>query len=102
MQPWPKESLESDIACGLLRLALYYIGPPHVSPPLAPEQPSCYTAAMRGLYLIFALLSLRATAQNPEYSAEARLAGLEGTVQIMATIAKDGTPGNPYVTQPLG
>ena len=57
---------------------------------------------MRGLYLIFALLSVRAAAQNPEYSAEARLAGLEGTVQIIGTIAEDGTPSDLHVTQPLG
>ncbi len=57
---------------------------------------------MRGLCLIFALLSVRAAAQTPEYSAEARLAGLEGTVQIMGTIAEDGTPSDLHVTQPLG
>lgn len=81
----------------LPRLALYYI-----FAPLAPGQASCYTAAMRGLYFSFALLSLRAAAQSPEYSAEARLAGLEGTVQIMGTIAEDGTPGDLHVMQPLG
>ena len=70
--------------------------------PLAPRQPSCYTAAMRGLCLLFALLSVRAAAQNPEYSAEARLAGLEGTVQVMGTIAEDGTPSDLHVTQALG
>lgn len=57
---------------------------------------------MRGLYLLFALFSVRAAAQNPEYSDEARLAGLEGTVQITATIAADGTASNLYVTKPLG
>ncbi len=57
---------------------------------------------MRGLYLMFALICVRAAAQNPEYSDEARLAGLEGTVQVMATIAADGTPSNLYVTKPLG
>jgi len=41
---------------------------------------------MRGLCFMFALLSLRAAAQTPietiepDYSDEARLAGLEGTV----------------------
>ena len=57
---------------------------------------------MRGLYLAFALFSVRAAAQNPEYSAEARLAGLEGTVQITGTTAADGTPTNLHVTQGLG
>lgn len=57
---------------------------------------------MRGLYLLFALFSVRAAAQNPEYSAEARLAGLEGTVQVIGTIAADGTPSNLFVTKPLG
>jgi TonB family protein len=57
---------------------------------------------MRGLYLMFALLPVRAAAQNPEYTAEARLAGLEGTVQITGTIAADGTPSNLHVTKPLG
>src|SRR3954469_3212928 len=55
---------------------------------VAANKPSCYTSAMRGLYLMFALFSLRAVAQTPlekiepDYSDEARLAGLEGTVQI--------------------
>ncbi len=57
---------------------------------------------MRGLYFMFALFSVRAAAQIPEYSAEARLAGLEGTVKIMGTIAADGTPSNLHVTRPLG
>ena len=57
---------------------------------------------MRGLFVLFALFSVRVSAQNPEYSEEARLAGLEGTVQVMATIAADGTPSNLYVTKPLG
>jgi TonB family protein len=57
---------------------------------------------MRGLYFAFALFSVRAAAQTAEYSAEARLAGLEGTVQLIATIAPDGTPSNLFVTQPLG
>jgi TonB family protein len=57
---------------------------------------------MRGLYLTFALLAVRAAAQNPEYSAEARLAGLEGTVQIMGTIAADGTLKDAHIVQPLG
>jgi TonB family protein len=70
--------------------------------PLAPEQPSCYTAAMRGLYLAFALFSVRAAAQTAEYSAEARLAGLEGTVQVTGMIAEDGTPHDLRVTQSLG
>ena len=61
---------------------------------------------MRGLYLMFALLSVRAIAQNaepagpvrpqlietidPEYSDEARIAGLEGTVHLLGAIAEDG------------
>ena len=63
---------------------------------------------MRGLYLMFALLSLRAAAQGPietiepDYSDEARLAGLEGTVQVSVTIAEDGTPGNPEIARSLG
>jgi TonB family protein len=63
---------------------------------------------MRGLYLMFALLALRATAQTPietiepHYSDEARLAGLEGTVQISFTVADDGTPSDLEVAKPLG
>jgi len=63
---------------------------------------------MRGLYLMFALLSLRAVAQTPlekiepGYSDEARLAGLEGTVQIRVTVAEDGTPRYLEIAQPLG
>ena len=57
---------------------------------------------MRGLYLLFALFWVRAAAQTPEYSAEARLAGLEGSVQVMGLIAEDGTPSDLHVTQPLG
>ncbi len=63
---------------------------------------------MRGLYLMFALLSLRAAAQGPietvepDYSDEARLAGLEGTVQVSVTVAEDGTPGNPEIARSLG
>ncbi len=63
---------------------------------------------MRGLCLIFALLSLRAAAQapietiQPDYSDEARLAGLEGTVQVSVTVAEDGTPGNPEIVRSLG
>ena len=65
-------------------------------------------AANKPLYWIFALLSLRAAAQTPletiepAYSNEARLAGLEGTVQIKVTVAEDGTPRNLEVAQPLG
>lgn len=89
----------AGIRCRMVlpRLALYYI-----FAPVAAGQGPCYTAAMRGLYLSFALLSLRAAAQSPEYSAEARLAGLEGTVQITGTIAEDGTPSDLHVMQPLG
>jgi TonB family protein len=63
---------------------------------------------MRGLSLMFALLSLCAAAQTPietiepDYSDEARLAGLEGTVQISVTVADDGTPGNLEVAESLG
>jgi len=63
---------------------------------------------MRGLYLMFALLSVRAAAQGPietiepDYSDEARLAGLEGTVQVSVTVAEDGTPGNPQIARSLG
>jgi TonB family protein len=63
---------------------------------------------MRGLYLMIALLSWRAAAQTPiqkgeaEYSDEARLAGLEGTVQITFTVADDGTPSDLQVAKPLG
>src|ERR1700676_1339778 len=63
---------------------------------------------MRGLYLMFALLSVRAAAQGPieriepDYSDEARLAGLEGTVQVSVTVAEDGTPGNPEIARSLG
>ena len=63
---------------------------------------------MRGLYVTFALLSLRAAAQTPletiepSYSDEARLAGLEGTVQVSVRVADDGTPRNLEVAEPLG
>jgi TonB family protein len=63
---------------------------------------------MRGLCLIIALLSSRAAAQSPietiepDYSDEARVAGLEGTVQIRVTVADDGTPRNLEVARPLG
>jgi TonB family protein len=63
---------------------------------------------MRGLYLMFALLSVRTAAQGPietiepDYSDEARLAGLEGTVQVSVTVAEDGTPGNPEIARSLG
>lgn len=63
---------------------------------------------MRGPYLIIALLSVRAAAQTPletiepTYSDEARLAGLEGTVQVSVTVADDGTPRNLDVAEPLG
>jgi TonB family protein len=63
---------------------------------------------MRGLCWMFALLSLRAAAQTPlekiapDYSDEARLAGLEGTVQVSVTVADDGTTGNLEIAQPLG
>jgi TonB family protein len=63
---------------------------------------------MRGLCLMFALLALRAAAQGPietiepDYSDEARLAGLEGTVQVSVTVAEDGTPGNPEIARSLG
>ena len=65
-------------------------------------------AANKPLYLMFVLLSLRTAAQTPletiepTYSPEARLAGLEGTVQIRVTVADDGTPRNLQVAQPLG
>ena len=57
---------------------------------------------------MFALLSLRAAAQTPietiepDYSDEARLAGLEGTVQVSVTVADDGTPHNLKIAEPLG
>ena len=63
---------------------------------------------MRGLCWMFALLSLRAAAQTPiqkiepGYSDEARVAGLEGTVQVSVTVADDGTPSKLGVTQSLG
>lgn len=70
---------------------------------------------MRGPFLIFVLLSLRAVAQKAEpyiqqpigkieaeYTAEARLAGLEGAVRIKGAIAGDGTPRNLQVTESLG
>ncbi|MGD1094851.1 MAG: TonB family protein [Bryobacteraceae bacterium] len=37
-----------------------------------------------------------------EYSAEARLAGLEGTVMVTGTVADDGSMGNAKVATPLG
>src|SRR4051794_32458102 len=63
---------------------------------------------MRGLSLTFALLSACVAAQTPlkkiepDYSDEARLAGLEGTVQIRAKVADDGTLGNLEVEKALG
>ena len=73
---------------------------------------------MRGLYLMFALLSVRAIAQNAEpagpatprliekvaaeYSDEANLAGFEGTVVLRVMIAEDGTARDVQVAQPLG
>ena len=65
-------------------------------------------AANKPRYLMFALLSLRAAAQTPLetiepiYSDEARLAGLEGTVQVSVTVADDGTLRNLEVAEPLG
>jgi TonB family protein len=66
---------------------------------------------MRGLYLMFALLSVRAAAQTAytplpiqdvdvPYSDEARLAGLEGRVQVTGAIDEDGTPRGVTVAQP--
>lgn len=63
---------------------------------------------MRGLCWMFALLSVCAAAQTPiekselDYSDEARLAGLEGTVVVSVTVAEDGTPGNLEVARSLG
>ena len=39
---------------------------------------------------------------EPEYSEEARLAGLQGTVVLSVTIGEDGTPHNITVTRSLG
>jgi TonB family protein len=39
---------------------------------------------------------------EPQYSEEARLAGLEGTVVVTGTITGDGMPHNLRVSQPLG
>jgi TonB family protein len=39
---------------------------------------------------------------EPEYSEEARLAGLEGTVFLSAVIAEDGSPRDLKVVRPLG
>jgi len=39
---------------------------------------------------------------EPEYSEEARAAGLEGTVFVQAAISADGTPFDLQVTSPLG
>lgn len=39
---------------------------------------------------------------EPQYSEAARLAGLEGTVLLKATIAEDGSPTEIRVTRPLG
>jgi len=66
---------------------------------------------MRGLYLTFALFSLRAVAQTAytplpiqdidiPYTDEARLAGLEGRVQINGAIDEDGTPRDVTVAKP--
>ena len=71
---------------------------------------------MRGLFWMFALLALRAVAQNAlptvsytplpiqdidvPYSDEARLAGLEGRVQVFGAIDEDGTPRDVTVAQP--
>jgi len=39
---------------------------------------------------------------DPDYSEEARAAGLEGTVFVSATIAADGTPHDLHIKSPLG
>ena len=39
---------------------------------------------------------------EPEYSEEARMAGLEGTAQVTATISEEGVPGDLRVTKSLG
>ena len=66
---------------------------------------------MRGLSWTFALLSVGAAAQiaytplpiqdiDVPYSDEARLAGLEGRVQVTGAIDEDGTPRDVTVAQP--
>jgi TonB family protein len=71
---------------------------------------------MRGLCLMIALLSSRAAAQNTQpaisdtplpiqnidvpYSDEARVAGLEGRVQVSGSLDDDGTPRDVTVAQP--
>jgi TonB family protein len=67
---------------------------------------------MRRLWLSFALLSLPVFPQplppqpvqrtDPQYSDEALIAGLEGTVQVAAVVSSDGSLRDLRVTHPLG
>ncbi|HEY4365199.1 MAG TPA: TonB family protein [Bryobacteraceae bacterium] len=67
---------------------------------------------MRGLYISFALLWLPVFGQenylislqrtDPQYSEEALIAGLEGSVQVSASVAADGALKDLHVIRPLG
>ena len=67
---------------------------------------------MRGLWSFFALLCLPSFGQenyleslqrtDPQYSDEALIAGLEGTVQVSAAVAADGGLRDLHVTRTLG
>ena len=67
-----------------------------------------YTSAMRGPVAALVLLSGVALAQQvqsriqPQYSEEARIAGLEGQVVVSAVVSSDGTLGDFSIVQPLG
>jgi len=48
------------------------------------------------------VLAIPLESSPPEYTDEARLAGLEGTVWVKAVVGSDGTPRDPRVVHPLG